>query len=896
MQSRLVTYIAACKTEKYVIKSQQPCRTPDCQKIMYRAALKPVYQVKQKVVSSLHWKCCPGYIGKNCEHHEPNFLPVSTKQSGIWEEEREASTNQRDIIEAHQSHEAQLEDLQNDIHQATNNLGVLQNMLHYNISSTKLEMNHNQSETQEQFLQQMLFPHVESFLRAHLNPVWVSFNKSLQDLSTILKNLSQNVEANRKSIEKFQESTVPKKDFQDLGTKFESKVQENLLRVDQMKKEIDSHLHLHQMAMHYNLTMIKADTDMKLKRYHKIQQPFLAALNSSIREMRQEQDKLQDELEALNRNFAEFSIQFGSQNEEFTETDFQVFNQTLTVHAQQLKDLYEETDEAYKDFIKLQDSVRDLKTSSKDDIEELRVNVIERGLIMEEYREDLERKILVLNNTLANIQESLWNLQRTMKACHCEKLPPEIDTEANITQMIREAIIEQFEARLKDLGNKIKHLATASPPVHQAFNFQKEQLEVSSLKSQIKNLSENIDNLKKTDEKMHRHIKYLNSSFNSLLEDAMRHESALVALLGDEIMETLSKEDISIVISPIDQLQVAIKKQNLTLESLMKRIHSLEMSNENHTNFHESPKHPVLEKQIEETMQEVSTHHSSVEHMEPNHEAAMEDALDNPSYYDIMTLKKEIGYLSREMKKYKSQWDSASFCCNHTILSLVEPLSVSVDHLRTDFISAQQSYEEHLQIFEKLFGNSKELAAANISLDVAKVQSMMGRRMRKQLKGQERHNMRDKKEANDHREGTLNGRNKIYAELLETGSSVAFYVRYPEGRDEAPSFNGTYLNYGGGYFLEHGYFKSPHTGVYMVAVSMELNPGPVALGQLVFSNGHRMTLISNKKRKANGSIMTTFVLVDLKKGEHMWFELVQGDAVKQNPAGMSMAGFLLFKT
>ncbi|KFQ14294.1 Multimerin-2, partial [Leptosomus discolor] len=89
MQSKLVTYIEACMKEKYIVNSQQPCLNgaPDCQKIMYRTALKPVYQVKQKVFKSLQWKCCPGFIGKNCEQHDPNFILVSENQTEGREEE-----------------------------------------------------------------------------------------------------------------------------------------------------------------------------------------------------------------------------------------------------------------------------------------------------------------------------------------------------------------------------------------------------------------------------------------------------------------------------------------------------------------------------------------------------------------------------------------------------------------------------------------------------------------------------------------------------------------------------------------------------------------------------------------------------------------------------------------
>ncbi|XP_033004691.1 multimerin-2 [Lacerta agilis] len=897
-QSRLVTYIAVCKTEKYVIKSQQPCPngTPDCQKIMYRAALKPVYQVKQKVKNILHWKCCPGYFGKNCEHHDPNFLPVSTNQPESWEEEREEFSSQRDIAEAQESHEALLEDLQNDIHQATSNLGVLQKVLHYNGSSTRRAASHNQSEVQEQFLQQTLFPHVQSFLKEHFNPVWASFNKSLQDLSAAVKNLSKNVEANRKSIEKFQESTVPKKDFQELGTKFESKVQANILRVDHVKREIESHLHSQQAALHYNLTMIKADTDLKLKRHQKTQHFYLSALNSSLADMRQQQNKLEDELKTLNRNLAVYPVQFGSQNEAFIERDIQILNETLAAHAQQLTKIFDESDE---DYTELTDSIANLKAALKRDLEEFRVDLIEKSLIIEEYRDDLERKILALNNTLSNIEDGHWDLERSLKACHCETPSSHVVTEdlANITQVNREEI-KQLEARLKDLN-------AAFPIIHQVLESQQKQSQkleggMSLLNSHAEKLSENIGILEKNDEKMHGHIKYLNSSFNSLLFDAMRHELALKALLGEENMDILLEEDSSPIELSIEQLQKTIrlisdelKEQNFTLEYLMKTIHSLEMMDHgDNPNVHISLKHPMLERETEDTAQEVTTQRSGVEHMEPNHEAAMEDALDNPAYHDIMTLKKEIGHLSREMHKYKLQRDRAHFCCNYTIASLVEPLGGSVENLREDLASTQQILEEHLQIFQKLFGSNKELAAANVSLDVTKIQSLVGRRMRKQL--QEGQKMRDKKESSSRREGTLNGRNKIHAEILETGTYVAFYVRYLEARGGL-SLNGTYLNYGGGYFPEHGYFKSPHTGVYLVAISVELAPGP-ALGQLVFSNRQRMTLIDTKKRKASGGSLATFALVELKKGELMWFELVQGTEAKQNPAGLSMAGFLIFKT
>uniref|UniRef100_A0A674IBE8 Multimerin 2 n=1 Tax=Terrapene triunguis TaxID=2587831 RepID=A0A674IBE8_9SAUR len=866
----LVTYTAACKKEKYVIKSQQPCSNgaPDCQKIMYRATLKPVYRVKQKVLNSLHWKCCPGYIGENCEQR-----------------------GKEKIMKTIQNHKALLEDLQNDIHQSA---GDLQKLLENNITTMTSKLN---QKLPERLLQQMLFPHMESFLKEHFNPMWANFNKSLQNLSSMVRNLSKDVEANKKSIEKFQESTVPKKEFQELGTKFESKVQENGMRVDQLKREIGNHLHMQQTTIHYNLTMIKADTDMKLKRYHKIQQSHLLALNSSMTDIKQEQENLEDELETLNRNLTELSLYCGNKDEA-TWLSIRQLNETLIGHAKQLKELFMESDAAFEDITVLDKWVKDLKAKSKHESEEFRVALMEKSLIIEENKEALERQILELNYTLSNLQESHWDLLKYMRECNCEKISSDIDIledhQKNITRSLENTQlnlkeVQHLEMSSKDLlRSEIEELSTAFNSIHQSLGYQQEQSRqlmdnMSHLKSQIKILSEDIGFLKKKDEEIHSHIKYLNSSFNSLLEDAMRHETALEALLGTEIMEVLSEENPNTLISSVVQLQEALrhtsdklKEQNVTLESLTKRFNFLEIG------------------------REIRSPHSNVEHMEPNHEASRDDIVDNPAYNDIMTLKKEIKHLSMDIKRHQSWRDDNNNCCNHTVVNLVEPLSISVEILRADLVTTKQSFEDHLQIFQKLFGSTEELVASNISLDITKIQSMMTKKMRRQQKGHEKQKRRDKKQTDENREHmqTINGRNKIEAELLEKGRfspSPCCSLFLSLTALKALRFNETYLNYGNSYFPEQGYFKAPQNGVYMFVINVKFSAGP-ALGQLVFSRGNRMTLSSSQKKETTGSSETTFAMAELKKGERVWFELLQGSIVKRSPPGTTMGGFLIFKT
>ncbi|XP_032849988.2 multimerin-2 isoform X2 [Tyto alba] len=858
MQSRLVTYIEACMKEKYIVNSQQPCLNgaPDCQKIMYRTALKPVYQVKQKVLKSLQWKCCPGFIGKDCEQRDPNFILVPGNQTEGWEEEESS--------------------------------------------------NHN---LQERLLQQVLFPHVENFLRKHFNPVWASFNRSLQNLSNIVRNLSHDVEANKKSIERFQESTVPKKEFQELGTKFESKVQENVVKVNQVKRDIENQLQMQQASIRYNLTMIKADTDTKLKKFHKIQQSHFLALNNSIANMKQEQNNLENKFETLKKNLTELSSHHGPKDEN-TQLTIRQINDILAGHAKQLKELYMESDVAFQNIAVLERWFKELKKNvSKYRPEDLTITLMEKSLSMEENRAAMERQISELNYTLSNLRENYSDLLRYMEECNCQRISSDTDVLEEDLKNITYSL-EGTQSNLKDmkhlesvfrdlLRNEIEELSSAFPSIHQSLSLRQE--ENRQLQLQVTAFSKDIGFLKKKDEEIHRHIKYLNSSFASLLEDAMRHEAALEALLGEEFMEVLFEEDPSIPISSVFQLQESLRhisdklqEQNVTLESL--RFHLLERGQQNNHDAHTTSKHPKEETQTSSTLDEVSSQRSIVEHMEPNYEAAKDDSLDSSSYNDIMTLKNDIKHLSLAIKRHESGSDM-NLCCNHTIANVIEPLNISVEILSADLSTIKQKLEEHLLIFKKLFGSNEQLIASNISLDFKKIQSMLTRKARRQQKGQDK--QRDKKKPERHRENTqmISGRNTVQTELLEKDSLVAFHVGLSEGKDKEKTlrFNETYLNYGNSYFPEHGYFKAPHKGVYLFVISVEFSSGP-AIGQLSFSRGYKRTLSSSQRKTPNGNTMTTFAVAEMEKGEKVCFELLQGSVVKRSPPGTTMGGFLIFKT
>ncbi|XP_032922605.1 multimerin-2 isoform X2 [Catharus ustulatus] len=856
-QSRLVTYIEACMKEKYIVNSQQPCPNgaPDCQRIMYRTALKPVYQVKQKVLKSLQWKCCPGFLGKDCEQRDPNFILVPGTETEGREEEFSNHT------------------------------------------------------PQERLLQQVLFPHVENFIRKHFNPMWTSFSISLENLSNIVRNLSRDVEANKKSIERFQESTVPKKEFQELGTKFESKVQENIVKVDQVKRDIENQVQMQHANMHYNLSMIKADIDTKLKKLHKIQQSHFLALNNSIANMKQEQNLLENKLEALKKNLTELSLHHGPKDEN-SQLTIKHMNDILSGHAKQLKELYMESDVAFQNIAVLEKWFKELKKNiSKYRPEDFTITLAEKSVIMEENNAAIERQISELNYTLSNLHENYSDLLRYMEECNCQRVSTDTDLleedPRNSTYSLgdrQSKDMKHLESVFRDFfKSEIEELSSAIPSMHLSLNLRQE--ENRQLQSQVMAFSEDIGLLKKKDEEIHRHIKYLNSSFSSLLKDAMRHEEALEALLRHEFLDVFFEDDFSSLIPSVFQLQESLRyfsdklqEQNVTLESLTRRFHPLKRGHQNNHDAHMPPEHPKEETQTSSTLHEVSSRRSITEHMEPNYEAAKDDSLDSSAYNDIMTLKNDIKHLSLAIKRHESRGD-AIFCCNHTIANAIEPLNVSVESLSADLATVKRNLEEHLVTFKKLFGSNEESGASNTSVDVTKIQSMMNKKGRRQQKGHDK--QRDKKRPEKHRENTptISGRNTLQTELVEKDSLVAFHVGFSEKKDKEKTvrFNETYLNYGNSYFSEHSHFKAPHKGVYLIVISVEFSSGP-ALGQLSFSRGYKRTLSSSQRKTPHGNTVTSFTIAEMEKGETVCFELLHGSVVKRSPPGTTMGGFLISKT
>nr|DBA15370.1 TPA: hypothetical protein GDO54_004595 [Pyxicephalus adspersus] len=718
VKSQVVSYVDLCKTEKYVIRSQQPCPigTPDCHKTMYRLAQKPVYEIKRKFVTSLEWKCCPGYTGSTCEHSDPNSIPIPLGQTSKAEKTQEAPViaEVTEILQEVESQESMLEDIQNDIHQATNHLMELQNALGQNVT-TAFTKSINETDTPEEkeiddrLLREVFLPHVENFLKAHFNPVWNTFNKSLQNLNSMVKNLSENVESNKKRLDTFLENTVPKQDLYELGTKFESKIQENVDKLEQLKHEMANHFHTQQAVIHYNFTMLKTDTDMKLKRNLKMQHTQYSYLNFSISELRRGQEEIQDHLLDLSQNI---TLQCAPREAEVVTVTSPQINDTLGVHEREIQDLLTEQDVIFENISTLEKWIKELRTEFKKTSESVQVQFMEKSLILEESKVSIQRQIMELNYTILGVQERIEDVKQKEGSSKIS-LQHSVEDLSLELQLNRQALTAQHEQ-----GRKLMHITT-------------------QLQSQATNISDDVKFLRSENDQIDNRIKHLDSSFSSLLEDAKIHENVLEALVGEEVLDLFSKDNpevLDISIAKIyESLNINIERidsHQVTIDSIIDRLNFLEMQLQKDN----SP--------VTATIFNVEQH----THMEPSHEASKDT--DEPEHSDVIILKKDIKNLSDKVIRLESYCTEGHINSNHTTEALLKPLHASIASIKGDIANLRDFYNEHIELFHKIFGNYEVLLSSNVTLDVSQLQSFIDKKTRKKPKGAELQNKKSGKKHN----------------------------------------------------------------------------------------------------------------------------------------------------
>ncbi|CAJ0966637.1 unnamed protein product [Ranitomeya imitator] len=838
-----------------------------------------------------------------------------------------------EIIKAVESQESLLEDIQNDIHQAASHLQELQNVLGDN-ATTALGNSQNQSvniyvtEIDDRVVREVVLPHVENFLKAHFSPIWTSFNKSLQNLNNMVKNLSESVEINRGILDVFLENSVPKKDLYELGTKFESKIQENVDKLEQLKQQIDNNFHTQQTVFQHNMTMIKADTDIKLKRNLKFHQSQYSYFNFSIGELRRQQEQIQDDLIDLAQNV---TLLCTPRQTEVSSITNSIVNETLMVHENQIKDLLTESEAAFENISILEKWLKELRTDYKENSGKVQMQFIEKSLIMEEIKDLIQRQIVELNFTILSIQNGSDELFRN---CDCHKMNLDIialeEIQRNFSNQFRDVLYGIEDVKQKEgssntyLQHSVEDLAQALQFNRQSLAAQQEQgrmllLTTSQLQTQMKNLTDDVRHIRVDNVQIHKHIKHLDSSFSSLLEDATRHERVLEALLGEEALELLSEDNPEAVYMTVIKMNEVLnstlhilEKQLISTDSLSERLQFLEMQYGNHNSPESSGTYHVGQNNEGKN----PFQNGDVVHMEPNHEAFRDNDADDSEYNDIMTLKKDLQHLRVKVNELESSIFSFPHSMNDTIGDALKPLNTLTTSMKFDIENFRDLYNKHIQLFHKIFGNYEALISSDVYLDIEKLKDLIDKKMKKRQKGGESQRKPEVKKHNDEHwqsdetasphQGNLYDIIVAMATIMTSTSIlcpslnqkhplVAFSAGFSSGAEGSNMirFSDIHLNYGDVFPSDDGHFTAPYSGVYAFSISVDFGVGK-GLGHLVFGGRHRIALQNSSTGPAE-SLKHQFAVVELKKEEKVWFELYQG-SIKKNTLGTSLSGYLIFKT
>ncbi|KAK2098237.1 Multimerin-2 [Saguinus oedipus] len=592
------------------------------------------------------------------------------------------------------------------------------------------------AEFPDRSLEQVLLPHMDTFLHVYFSPIWRSFNESLHSLAQAIRNLSLDVEANRQAILRVQDSAMVRADFQELGAKFEAKVQENAQRVSQLQQDMEDRLHAQHLTLHRSVSELQVDVDTKLKRLHKAQEA--RGTNGSLvvatpwAGAKPEPESLQARLGQLQRNLSELRMTTALREKELQNT-LEDMRATLAQHGDEIKELYSESDETFDQINKVERQVEELQVNHTA-LRELRVILMEKSLIMEESKEEVERQLLELNLTLQHLQGGHADLIKYVKDCNCQKLYLDLDViregQRGATRALEETQVSLDERRQLD-GPSLQALQSAVDAVSLAVDTHKAEGEraraaTARLRSQVQALDDEVGALKAAAAEARHEVRQLHSAFAALLEDALRHEAVLAALFGEEVMEEMSEEAPGPLPLSYEQIRVALQdaaiglqEQALGWDVLAARVAALEQASE-------LPR--------------------PAEHLEPSHDVGHEEAATTT----LAGLARELQSLSREVQHVAG-------CCEAEAEAGAVSFKASLDGLHSALSATQRSLEQHQQLFHSLFGNFQGLMAANVSLDLGKLQTILSRKEKKQQKGLEAPRKRDKKEAETLVDGRITG-------------------------------------------------------------------------------------------------------------------------------------------
>uniref|UniRef100_W5K444 Multimerin-2-like n=1 Tax=Astyanax mexicanus TaxID=7994 RepID=W5K444_ASTMX len=909
---RVVTMAVLCGTETYTQKTVNPCSKgdPDCQIYKYQLSSRPVYRQKQRIFTALHWKCCPGHGGHNCEDTEEETQSskehTQNTQNDNHSGEDDSGGEETDLLEDGSWDNGPVQPPPSvPLFPVPGNVGSGGTIpptgsLTFMDSVTLLTVHK-----------------VFAAVMTHLQPVLDGFNHTLQHLSSEVKDLSMDLQKlkHEKKEHLFNNRQTH------TGT-IEEKLEDNSLQIRQIQsqlhlqqKQVEETIEFQQQQLQQNLMSLEDNIDLRMNRSHEGLQVSLQSLCQSVEEIRRSQQNLEEVMEAEYAPSARVSegppAPVSGMWEAISRLDQKVLNNTA-----QLSALSENSTHLMNAAQKLDHCLQNLSTRLDGVSRSSEIHFAETGLELEATKVAAFKSINELAANLSSQERHLRELELYLDSiyqqvqsrndqttntvaedCSCQEIQESLISlelkVANVTDLAKENQYALEDAEAKKNQGLSSPWAMQVEDLHQALLSVKESLAFEQAKSRT--LNEDLSQLKGSLLGSQREIlelnesfgvkateiKHLSASFSSLLKDAIRHSEVLEILLGDEVMEFSSwsnnqqKElSIPVLLQRLKLMQDKMETHEISLESL--RIKQKRPEKDHHQMTSDDPVAFSDWGLIDNQGRNVEDHHE--DHYVPLSPALEEDNDDDGGDYsvsDFWSLGREVEELANRIIQIEQK------PCNCT----ADP-GGSVEELQAEVASLRQDLGDHLRIFQNLFSHTEELARASHSLNLEQLWTMLSRKDRKKKKGQ---TVKEKGvESSGIRKKRSIGKGSPFSQL-------AFVTTLRDRINEKDTIfvsEKVSLNHGNAYRPSIGEFQAPQAGFYPFLVTLDFETGP-GLAQL---RRGTVPVASLRQVKGTEGLLSQASLLKLQEGDKVTLELVKGRLRQGQPNDNTLSGVLLFGT
>uniref|UniRef100_A0A8D3C6G4 EMI domain-containing protein n=1 Tax=Scophthalmus maximus TaxID=52904 RepID=A0A8D3C6G4_SCOMX len=859
-----------CGTEKYTIKSRSPCPSgiQDCQLVMYKLSTRPLYTQKQKIITSLQWRCCPGHGGDNCDDAGGSAQPREHRRRH-GDTSRDQNDHQASVPELH---DASIPDNQRDATPPPLEPGHAHNIHHmsHRAGNTFILVVDEVDAAAQHYPEATAVlpaPHMMALVMSQLQPLLQGFNRSLEHLSRQVGDLARDVaqlKGGQRGAELQEQGAAEEYLEAKLDEVFQH-ISEIRAQMEGQRTDMENGLHSQHAMLHYNLTSFKTDVDVKLKRHQKMLQVSLQAMNATLSELKLEQDQQLEDRPPLTPPPPPPPSDSSPLWEAIERLDNMVVNNTVKVgpsetNVQQLRLDVKELEKLINHtarksqvlFMETGLEVEDAKVAVLRRVEELAGNLTQHRKRLQEADVDI-----------AYLYDALYQNHSAGADCNCKGLTAAVARlqrgVANVTALANEnrlALDEVAEGGAEQWTGGDSGWEPAVEAVQRGLQQVKEslvsersrtgalELSVSHLSGSLSDGLAEVGGLRERDRKVREEMQHLSGSFNSLLKDAIRHSDVLELLLGEEVLEFLEwpvqdqeANSIPALKEQLRRLQERVGGNDLSIATLL--------GSRTGTNLRDSPM----------LLRPDGTR--------PEH---------GGDGGDLWNLEKVVEELVLKVQRLEEEEPCP--CPSSSAAPGGEDAK-----LQAEVTWLKRGLEEHLRVFKNVFSNADVLAASEATLELDKLWQLV--------------KSRDGKREKKKRGGGGGGGGANHRSRRESSGECVLPVPSVESNDSLMFVAS--LNRRGRYRSDTGTFTAPADGFYLFVLTLDLRPGPA---HVVLRKGAGGATVALQRREAaeeeEAGPVTGVSLLRLRGGEEVRLEL-RGGAWAESEDNV-FAGLLLHRT